>query len=232
MSSVQAMTLIRGALARIGVLDPFETPGNEQIATCLDALNAILDANQLSPGMASNNSESVVTLAGSAQSLTIGPSLQIDVPRPVRVVSAYARLGNIDQPIRPVDKAEWDGILIKGLGASWPEVCWYDGGLPTGTVYFWPLPSAPVEIHITTLTMLQPFASSTDSQQMPQGMQRALTLMLATDVAPMFGLSVDPRLEQQAVNAVRLLRRAASSVPQLDTGPRMSSRLGRFLAGY
>ena len=229
---VSADTIIRSSLRRIGTIDAIETPSAEQVAVSLDALNDILDAIKNEPFASSNNTEITVTLPAMTASLTIGPGQQIDTPRPVRIESAFARLGNLDQVIEPVEKADYDQILIKGLGASWPEMLWYDGNLPTGAVWFWPLPSAPVEIHLTILSQLQPFGDSTEKQELRPGVKQWLEFKLALDLCDLFVLPVPAALPGRLASSGRALKRAFAPPINLDIGKRKASRLGRFLAGY
>lgn len=229
---VSADTIIRSALRRIGAIDAIETPSAEQVSVALDALNTIIDATKNEPFGASNNSEIVITLPAMTGTLTIGPGQQIDIQRPVRVESAYTRLGNLDQTVDVVEKEDYDALLIKGLGTSWPEMVWYDGGLPTGALHFWPLPASPVELHLTVLSQIQPFASSTEEQEFRPGAKMVYELRLAIDLCDLFMLPVPASMPLRLANAERAFKRAFAQTPNLDIGQRKSSRLGRFLAGY
>jgi hypothetical protein len=230
MALVTALTVIKGAMLRVGVLDPIETPTAEQSAVCLDALNGLLDGLQTSGLGTVNNQEVVASMVGGAQTLTIGPLQQIDIPRPVEVVGVYCRLMSLDHPADIISKEMWDSIDYKSLGASWPTVCWYDGGIPTGALHFWPIPAQTTEVHVTVNAALQPYAAVTASQLMPQGLQRALTLSLAVEIAPIFGLQPSPLLLRDASNSMRVYKRTRAEVPQLDQ-PRRMTRLGGFLSG-
>lgn len=227
-----ALTIIKGALLEAGVIDPLETPGADQVAVCLDKLNDLIDTWGTQPQAAINNTETVVTLPGSTRSLTIGPGQTINVARPIRIESAYARLQNIDRPIDVVEKQSYDEISVKGLGTSWPEMLWYDGGYPTGNVYFWPLASAPVELHITTLNYVVEFADANTDQALTKGYRRALILGLAEELCGLFGVPMPPSLERRAAMALKAVKRANASVPELETTARRTSRLGAFLGGF
>jgi len=199
---------------------------------CFQALNSLIDTWGTTPQAAFNNEEVVVTMPPGTTSMTIGPSQQIDVPRPLRIEMAYARYSNIDRVIDVIeDKAVWDQILIKDLGTSWPEVLWYDGGLPTGNVYFWPKPSGTVTLHLTVLNYLAQYSGVNQDQNLSRGYKRALEFGLAVETAPLFNLEPSPSLARNAALAYRNLRRANSVVPEMEIGERRSSRLGRFLAG-
>lgn len=230
MALVTALDIIKGAMLRVGVLDPIEQPTAEQTAVCLDALNALLDGLQTEPLTSTNNAELVATMVGGSQTLTIGPGQQVDIPRPVDIAGVYCRLGGIDYAAELVSKAEYDAITVKAIGTSWPLVCWYDGNLPTGALHFWPAPSATVEVHVTINAQLQDYKLATDAQLMPQGARRALTLALAVEICPIFGAPPSPQLERDSSSAMRSLKRARADIPETTPAPRLT-RLGGFLSG-
>lgn len=228
-----ANQIIKRACLEIGAIDVTETVGGDEAQVCLDALNDLIDAWSTMPQAAYNNHEIVVSMAPSTFSLTIGPGQQIDTTRPIRIEGAYARYNNLDRPIEVIDdKSEWDAILIKQLGTSWPEALWYDGGLPTGNVYFWPQPSGTVSLHLTVLQYVSAYASLTTDQVLSRGYARALSLNLAIEIASMFKLEPSPSLARRASLAYRAIRRANSVVSEMEIGARRASRLGKFLAGY
>jgi hypothetical protein len=228
-----ASQIIKRACLLIGAIDVTETVGGSEAAECLDSLNGLIDSWSTMPQAAYNNQEIVVTMAPSTFGLTIGPGQQIDTTRPLRIESAYARYNNLDREIEVIeDKAEWDAILIKQLGTSWPEALWYDGGLPTGNVYFWPQPSGTVSLHLTVLNYVGDFADLTTDQVLSRGYKRALELNLAVELSDLFKLPVSASLQRRADLAFRAIRRVNANTPELEIGGRRASRLGKFLAGY
>ncbi len=232
MALVSALSMIKRAMREIGAVDVVATPSAEETAVCLDALNDLIDTYATEPQAAYNNQEVVVTIPSGAQSMTIGPGQQIDIVRPLRIEMAYARYYNLDRQIDVIeDKSVWDSILIKGLGTSWPEVLWYDGGLPTGKVYFWPKPSASIELHLTVLNYATGFETAADEQELSRGYKRALELNLAVEISSQFQLPVSADLAARAYGALKAIKRANHNTPQLEIGEQRSSRLGSFLAG-
>lgn len=228
---VQALSIIRPALRKIGAIDALEQPNAEQTAVALECLNGIIDTWQVSTAMATNNNEYTVTLAANSPTMTIGPGLTVDAPRPFKIESAYARLQNVDRPIQVADKAQYDAVNLKNMGTSWPELVWYDGNYPTGNLHFWPLVNTATEIHITLLNYLTLWAKATDRQYLPQGYRRALTLCLAVEVAPEFDLEPSASLVRQSALAYKALARANTVVPDMTSEVRVTSRLGQFLGG-
>jgi uncharacterized protein YfiM (DUF2279 family) len=229
--AVKALEIIKPALRRIGAIDAEETPSAIQTEVALECLNGIIDTWSATSGVAVNNQEIVVTLPAMAQYMTIGPGQQIDLVRPFRIEAAYARIQGIDRSISVGDKADYDAVNLKTMGTSWPELIWYDAGLPTGKVYFWPLAASSVELHLTVLRYLQGFADSNAEQELPNGYKRALTLTLAVEVAPEFQLDPSASLVKQQALAYRAITRMNHVVQDMDNGQRVSSRIGQFLSG-
>ena len=228
MALTPALEVIKGAMLRVGVLDPIEAPTAEQVAVCLDALNGLIDAMQASPLSGIGQVEYVAS--GTAGAVTIGPAGQIDVPRPLLIAVAYCRIAGTDYPVEIISKAEWDAIDIKTLGSTWPEVCWYDDAMPIGTVRFWPVPAGTVEVHLTVTEQLQPFGTVHTSQHLGQGFKRALVLSLALEVCPIFGAQPTPQLLRDASNAMRVYKRTRAEVPQLGI-INIASAEAQFVAG-
>lgn len=226
-----AQTIISEALLDLGASDPDDAPSGGVLSYGLTKLNSLLDTWSTEPYTAYNNHEVTVTLPSGTTYLTIGPGQAIDIDRPIRIESAFARLQNLDRTLEVVEKPEYDEVLIKGIGTAWPDILWYDGGVPTGRLYFWPLASAPVELHVTVLNYLGEFATLNTDQTLTKGYRRALTLNLAIEMAPGLKLPVTPDLSRRAAMALKAIKRANSTVPQLETAGRRTSRLGEFLSG-
>ena len=228
MALTSALEVIKGAMLRVGVLDPIEAPTAEQTAVCLDALNGLIDTMQTSAMSGIGPVEYVASVT--AGSVTIGPSGQIDVPRPLLIAGAYCRVAGIDRTIDVLSKEEWDAIDIKSIGSTWPDACWYDDAMPIGTVRFWPAPAGTVEVHLTVTESLQQFGSAHTSQHLGQGLKRALILALAIEVSPIFGMQPTPQLLRDASNAMRAYKRTRAEVPQLDISNTASTE-AKFTAG-
>jgi len=230
---VKAIDIIRPACHHIGAIGGIEQPSADQISICLDTLNGILDMWSVLPQVAPKPIETVATLPASTPFLTIGPGQQINVARPSKIESAYARLQGQDNPIKVASKQKYDSIDQKSLGSTWPEVLWYDKGVPTGRVYFWPLSASGMEVHITTLSAIAAYADAEDSQDLPGGYLWCLQLTLAVTVAPIFELPVTPRLERNQMIAFDAIFPQNFEVPilELEGSPAIGTRLGQFISG-
>lgn len=203
--SVTARSTITGAMKLLGVISPVEALAPEDAADGLIMLNNIIDAWNLESLFIYTVNETVVTFAGA--SATIGPAMTINVTRPVSIDSAFYRKSGIDYPLRVIDAAEYNSIGQKTLSSEYPEVIYYDGNSPTGTVYVWPVPSSTA-YHIQLASQLSEFATLDTVYTLPQGYRKALMYTLAPELAPMFKRNVPPSVEKIGINVRRVLKRA------------------------
>lgn len=214
-----ANEIIAGALSKIEALGVGETPAAEDADTCLKALNALVDSWNLDPSQAYRTEQVTATLPSSTAYLTIGAAQSLSTARPIRIErGSFVTVGGIDYPLDPVDITEYNGIALKSTSGPWPSVCAYDGGLPTGRVYFWPLGACTVSL--TVRTLMTEFAGLTTSYTLPPGLKRALIHNLGIEVAPDFGATPSADLRRLAVTSRKSFMRANSRVPQLEVrGP-------------
>lgn len=229
-----ALDIIESAMGKLGLIGPGETVAAEDADVCLNRLNALVDSWESDNLFAYTTTNTVFTLPANTTSRTIGASQQIDVARPVRILrGSFVRVGDIDYRLTPVGEAEYGDISLKSsIGSLAPSVCFYDGGMPTGIVYFWPMASTSVEVHLVTPEDGGAATDLTTSYVFPKGYQRALEYNLAIEIAPDFNQEPTRMLISAAANAKRALKRTNARVPQLDTDQITGSCRGRSLVDF
>lgn len=223
---VTARATIQGALKLIGVLDPAETMSPEDADDGLIMLNNIVDAWNLDRLFIYTVTEVVATFAGA--SATIGPGMQINTARPIRIESAFYRRSGIDYDLDVIEKPAYDQITMKGISGDYPEVLYYTGDSPTGAVYVWPVPASN-EYHLSVMQQLTAFTDLDDLHTLPQGYAKALMYTLAPEMALLHQRQASPLILAIGTNTRRSLKRANVSIPQLDTvTPQNSASDGRI----
>lgn len=212
-----ALTIINRAYSLLGYKAAGEALSGEDTAYALDALNAMIDGWN-TQRMFIVSVENVVGTV-SAATAGVGPGLTFDTVRPVTAeVGAFSRVNGIDYDIEWIDRETYAGISLKTVSSSFPQYAYYDNSLPTGVVYFYPVPSAPVEIHIPFQVQLSAFADIATQYTLAPGYQKALEYSLAEELAP--GVKpIDPLLMRLAANARRAIRRSNVEVPLLNVMP-------------
>lgn len=209
-----ARELISDALGDIGVLDPIETMTAEQAAHGLRTLNRIIDSWSAQRLMLHAVSDVVATFAGASAS--IGPGLTIDVPHPLRLEPGcyYVRSG-ISYPLALWDRETYNATVMKGMAGEFPQGIYFDRQLP-GTVYVWPVPSAPIEYHLQTMQQLSKFTGLDINHDFPAGVANALHWALCERLPAGYNLPVNPESKSQALASRAALRKNNTVVPILS----------------
>ena len=204
-----ALSYIEAAMGKIGVLAAGEVVSAEDAAVGLERLNSLLDAMENEGMYGYSTTDTVFTLPASRTSRTIGPAMQIAMTRPVKILpGSFSRLNSIDYPLESISEPEYNAISLKStVSAVAPSVCFYDGGTPTGVVYFWPPVAASVEVHLITPTAQTVASATTTNLVFPPGYQRYIENQLAVEMAPDFGVTPSMMLLGMAANQKRLIKR-------------------------
>lgn len=232
-----ALEIIESAMGKINMLAAGETVSAEDADMCLSRLNSLVDSWGIENLMAYTSTETVFTLPANTTSRTIGAAQQINVARPVRIeLGSFVRISDNDYPLDAVGEVDYNGIALKSTQSGWPSKCHFDGGSPTGNVYFWPPASQSVEVHLVTLAPLALFADTATDYTMPTGYKRALEFNLATEIAPDFRAQVSTFVVSAAANAKRAIKRMNHKTPQMDMPASLSQRSSpspsEFYGGY
>lgn len=213
-----ALDLIEAAMSKINVLAAGETPSAEDAQVGLDRLNALMTALENENIFNYTTTNTTATLPANTASLTIGPAMTINMIRPVEILKgSFSRLGSVDYPLEPVSEQEYNSITLKStVSAVAPMVCFYDGGTPTGNVYFWPPVSSAVVVHLVTPAPGGEATSTSTTYNFPPGYKRMIENGLAIDIAPDFNTSPPPLVVAMYMSAKRQLKRTNAKIPQLQ----------------
>lgn len=226
-----ALEIIEAAMSKLGLSGPGDTVSAEDADLSLLRLNALVDSWENEGILGYTHTITTFTLPAGTSSRTIGPSLQINCNRPTRIEPSFSRIDNLDVPLKPVDRFEYDRISQKDYESTYPEVCFFDGGVPTGVVYFWPVPSTAVEVHLVT-PETGGIATLVTDYVFPPGYQRALENNLAVEIAPDFGVNLTPYLISTAASSKRMIRRQNLRVPQLQVPSDRGTSPADWVSGY
>lgn len=225
-----ANTIIEGALSKLGLFGPGDAVDAESASDCLVILNQMVDSWNLPSWTLYGTTEVTATVAASTASVTIGPSMTLNVTRPVRIeAGCFSRIGGVDYPLDFVSEAEFNSISLKTITGFAPEWGFYDPGAATGTIKLYPQPGASCELHIIVLSQLSQFADLVTDYTLPQGYEKALVYNLALDIAPNFEREAPPSVVAQAGNTLRMLKRSNQVIPELKTYRREP---GNIYAGW
>jgi len=224
-----ATQIIERAYTVIGYKDPAEALDGQDANYALSVLNDLIDSWNTQTLYIYTTTEVVATTSG--KPITIGPAQTIATPRPVRLpTGSFARISGIDYPITWLDTEQYQSIVLKSTAATIPIYGFYDGGAPTGNLYFWPYQTTATEYHILVETQLTQWTALATDVTLTPGYNRALVYSLAEELAP--GLrELSPLVMKTAANARRAIRQANVVVPTLKYSDNGTSPIARFLAG-
>lgn len=176
-------------------------------------------------------------LSTGAQSYTVGPAMDFDVPRQDRLEDAFFRQ-TVNSPPNQVDfpleifhsREDYNKIRLKSLASTLPRWIFFDTGWPTGTVYPWPIPSAGLgEVHLTFKATMGPYTSYTQSTNLPPEYAEALWSNLVLRLAPIYQYDTKEEVKRIAAASLETLRTANAQIPRLRMPKSLANRgLGRY----
>lgn len=210
-----ASDIIRRSLRLIGAIAGGETPSLTEQADALEALNAMLDSWRTESLAVYALRDETLTLTGAA-SYTIGTGGALNTTRPVKIESAYERVGDTDYPVKLASAAAWYQLAAKSTTSDVAEWLYYEPSYPLGTLYLYPKPTTGV-LHLVTWVPFTALAAA-DSVALPPGYQDAITYHLALRLAPEYGRPVTPELAALARAAKDNIQRVNFRPPLMSTG--------------
>jgi len=194
---------ITGALRLIGQLAEGETASAATMQDALDAFNQMLDSWSTERLSVFSTQDQVFTWPANTISRTIGPTGDFIGNRPVSLDdSTYFRdtTSGVSYGIKIINQEQYDGIALKTVTSSFPQVIWLNMDMPNMNMYLYPVPTRALEFHFVSVTELVQAASLTTVLSFPPGYQRAFKYNLACEIAAEFG--VEPSRTVQRIASV------------------------------
>ena len=141
---------------------------------------------------------------------TLGPTGNFVGERPIRMDDAtYYRdpSTNVSFGIKFINQQQYDGIAVKTVTSTYPQVIFVNETYPDVTMTIYPKPTRPLEWHFISVDPItQPVSLSTDIL-LPPGYLRAFKYNLACEIAPEFGVEPPPTVQRIAMTSKRNLKR-------------------------
>ena len=209
MTTYTAGEQINRALRLLGVLAEGETPSAAMSQDSLMALNQMIDSWNTERLSVFVTQDQVFTWPASLLSRTLGPTGDFIGLRPVLVDDAtYFKAPNgVSYGIKFINQQQYNGIAVKTVTSTYPQVCWVNMGFPNITLTVYPRPTQDLEWHIVSVEKLNEPADLTTVLYYPPGYLRAFTYALAMEIAPEFGIEPSPQVQRIAMTSKRDLKR-------------------------
>jgi hypothetical protein len=201
---------INGALRLIGQLAEGETPSAATAQDSLTALNQMIDSWSSERLSIFSTQDQVFSWPPNIKSRTLGPTGDFVGNRPVLLDdSTYFRDpgNNISFGIKIINQQQYDGIAVKTVTSTYPQVIWINMDMPNINMYVYPVPTKVLEWHFISVTELVEPATLATNFVLPPGYLRAFRFNLACEIAAEFGVEPPPQVQRIAMASKRNIKR-------------------------
>ena len=229
---------INGALRVLGILAEGETPSAATSQDALTALNQMIDSWNTERLTVFNTQDQTYLWTPGLKTQTLGPSGDFVGNRPVMIDDAtYFRdpANGISFGIKLINQQQYDGIAVKTVTSTYPQVMWINMEYPNITMTIYPVPTKVLEWHFISIEELMSVPSLSTNILMPPGYLRAFKYNLACEIANEFGIEPPPNVARIAMTSKRNLKRINNpddimSLPYSIVGTRQ--RFNIFAGNY
>jgi hypothetical protein len=229
---------INGALRLLGILAEGETPSAATSQDALTALNQMIDSWNTERLSVFSTQDQVFSWPPNELSRTLGPTGDFVGNRPVLLEdSSYFKdpSSGISFGIKFINQQQYNGIAVKTVTSTYPQVIWVNMTYPDVEMYIYPKPTKVLEWHFVSVEELTQPATLATNLHFPPGYLRAFKYNLACEIAPEFGVEPSPTVQRIAMTSKRNLKRINNpddimSLPYSIVGTRQ--RFNIFAGNY
>ena len=208
--STTAGDQINGALRLIGQLAEAEVPSAATSEDALATLNQMIDSWNTERLSVFSTQDQVFSWLPGFRTQTLGPTGDFVGNRPILVDdSTYFRdpASGISFGIKLINQQQYDGIAVKTVTSTYPQVMWVNMEYPNISMTVYPVPTKVLEWHIVSVQELTTPALLSTPLAFPPGYLRAFKYNLACELAPEFGVEPSPTVQRIAMTSKRNLKR-------------------------
>ena len=201
---------INGALRLLGVLAEGETPSAGTSQDALISLNQMIDSWSTEKLSTFTTQIQIFNWLPGFASRSLGPSGDFVGDRPVLMDDATYFVDTstgISYGIKLINQQQYDGIAVKSVTSTFPQVMWVHTNFPNVDMYVYPVPTKVLEWHFISAAQLTQPATLSTELYFPPGYLRAFRYNLACEIAPEFGIEPPPTVGRIAMTSKRNLKR-------------------------
>jgi hypothetical protein len=229
---------INGALRLIGQLAEAETPTAATSQDALAALNQMIDSWNTERLAVFSTQDQIFDWPPNVLSRTLGPSGDFVGNRPILLDDSTYFIdtaSGISYGIKIINQQQYDGIAVKTVTSTYPQVIWINMSYPNIEMYVYPKPTKVLEWHFISVEELTKPALLSTTLAFPPGYLRAFKYNLACEIAAEFGVEPSPQVQRIAMTSKRNLKRINNpddvmSIPYAIVGTRQ--RFNIFAGNY
>jgi len=204
--------VINGSLRKLGVLAVGATPSSDQTQAALDGLNILLSSWSYEALLLPYKQTENFTVTASINEQTMGNLANLNTPnKPVKIEAMFFRdSNNIDHVLKEITAKEFAAITSKGVTSGRPEAFYFEPTSPDNmtraVIKFDRATNATMTLFITSLKEIATLVASTTQISLPGPWIRALTMNLAIDLAPEYGVAVNQELAMLAGDGKNMIK--------------------------
>ena len=229
---------INSALRLIGQLAESETPSAATSQDALAALNQMIDSWNTERLAVFSTQDQVFNWPPNVLSRTLGPTGDFVGNRPILLDDSTYFIdtaSGISYGIKIINQQQYDGIAVKTVTSTYPQVIWINMSYPDIEMYVYPKPTKVLEWHFISVEELTKPALLSTTLAFPPGYLRAFKYNLACEIAAEFGVEPSPQVQRIAMTSKRNLKRINNpddvmSIPYAIVGTRQ--RFNVFAGNY
>lgn len=202
--------IINGSLRLLSVLAEGETPSAATSQDALTALNQMIDSWNTERLAVFSTQDQIFTWPPGVISRTLGPSGTFSGIRPIALDdSTFFRdpASGISYGIKIINQQQYNGIAVKTVTSSFPQVMWVNMTYPDIEMYVYPVPLRTIEFHFVSVEELTQPVNLATTLAFPPGYLRCFRYNLACEMAPEFGVEPSPQVKRIAMTSKRNLKR-------------------------
>jgi hypothetical protein len=161
---------INGALRLIGQLAESEVPTAATSQDALVALNQMIDSWSTERLAVFTTMEQVFLWQPGRVSQTLGPSGDFVGERPILMDDATYFIdpaSGISYGIKIINQQQYDGIAVKTVTSTYPQVMWINTNYPNIDIHLYPVPTKVLEWHFVSVDPLTTPATFDDQFDIP-----------------------------------------------------------------
>ena len=209
MATFTAGDQINRALRLLGVLAEGETPSAATSQDALMAMQQMIESWNTEKLSTFVTQDQVFTWPAGEISRTLGPSGDFVGLRPILMDDAtyYVAPNGVSYGIKFINQQQYDGIAVKTVTSTYPQVVWINMGYPDVTLTVYPKPTQDLVWHMISPQELDQPVDLSTPLYFPPGYLRAFTYNLAMEFAPEFGVEPSPQVQRIAMTSKRDLKR-------------------------
>jgi hypothetical protein len=202
--------IIKGSLRLIGQLAEGEEPSADTMQDSIMAVNQMIQSWNTERLSVFSTQDQVFTWPAGQAMRSIGPTGDFVGNRPVEIDDAtYFKdpQTNLSFGIKLINQQQYDGIALKIVVSTYPQVMWVNNTFPNMELTIYPVPTKALEWHIISVEELTQVTSVATDMYFPPGYLRAFRYNLAMELAPEFGVEPTPQVTRIAMTSKRNLKR-------------------------